>query len=246
MVLLSLCAYGAEQPLVSKKATAFRVRCFEGEQDHCTRHRIPSPDGRFAIQVRYRLDPSGLHAHTTLITPGADPQDLFLEYLNEGAGPSVEVLWAPDSRAFFVNYNKGSAISGHYLAIYRLDDRGNLIDESFLDVTDQAQQDMLVSFPPCKAADLTSLECHEMQSDPDRKFNMRGVDWIRGSSAIVVMAEVPCSSRWGGIMCQVNGYEIEVPTGNILKKMTAAEFKARWQPSLAFKFRIPAAPEYRR
>jgi len=60
------------------------------------------------------------------------------------------------------------------------------------------------------------------------------------------MAEVPCSSSYGGIMCQVMGYEIEVPTGRILKRIDSKHLKSDWQPSMAFDFHVPDPPEYKK
>jgi hypothetical protein len=74
---------------------------------------------------------------------------------------------------------------------------------------------------------------------------MSGVDWVADSSAIVVMAEVPCSGGYGGIMCQVQGYEPEIPTGKIRERMAPRECKKLWQKSMAWNFHIPDPPEYR-
>ena len=57
--------------------------------------------------------------------------------------------------------------------------------------------------------------------------------------------EVPCSSSYGGIMCQVQGYEVNVPTGSIAMRLTARDIKARWQSHMAWTFHIPDPPEYR-
>src|SRR5205807_10018578 len=73
--------------------------------------------------------------------------------------------------------------------------------------------------------------------------NVSGIDWI-SSSTVLVMAEVPCSGLYGGIGCQVMGYELEVPTGRILKRIAAPELKRNWQTSMAWEFEIPDPPEY--
>ena len=101
---------------------------------------------------------------------------------------------------------------------------------------------MVASFPPCKAQNLDRTECMRIEDNPE--FNMSGVAWSRGSSVIDVLAEVPCSSFYGGIMCQVLGYEIEVNTGTILKRLTAGQVGHVWQQSLAWKLRLPDPPVY--
>jgi hypothetical protein len=73
---------------------------------------------------------------------------------------------------------------------------------------------------------------------------MSGVSWVRGSTAVVVMAEVPCSSSYGGIMCQVQGYELDAANGSILKRMSAAELKKQWQHKMAWDMHIPDHPQY--
>jgi len=153
----------------------------------------------------------------------------------------IDLLWSPDSKAFFVNGGNGGGYWGFWVYLYLLGDpQLEPIDTSVNVITD-----MVKSFPPCKAAYLDRETCKSWESNPDREdYNLTGIDWVRGSSAIIVMAEVPCAGSDGGIMCQVMGYELEVPTGKILKRMTAREFAARWQRSMAWKFEIPDPPEY--
>ncbi len=49
----------------------------------------------------------------------------------------------------------------------------------------------------------------------------------------------------GGIDCQVLGYEIEVPSGKILRRMESKEFARRWQHSMAWKFEDPGPAEFK-
>ena len=71
------------------------------------------------------------------------------------------------------------------------------------------------------------------------EFNMSGLAWVEQSSAIIVMAEIPCSSSYGGVMCAVQRYQLKVPTGTIEKRMTARQLKAQWQQTMAWDMRIP-------
>jgi hypothetical protein len=151
---------------------------------------------------------------------------------------SDDVLWSPDSKAFFVNGSHAGASEGYFVYVFRLEDP----ELRPIEVTRQAQRDMVRSFPPCKAAYLDKKTCESLEADP--RYNMSGLDWVNGSAAIVVLAEIPDSSYYGGIMSQGVGYELEVPTGRILKKMSAREFAVRWQRSMAWKFRVSEPPEY--
>jgi len=73
-------------------------------------------------------------------------------------------------------------------------------------------------------------------------YNMAAVAWTGGGRSLVIVGEIPCSSFHGGIMCQVMGYEIEVPTGRILCRMTARELKRRYQSEMAWDLTIPDQP----
>ena len=144
-----------------------------------------------------------------------------------------------DSRWFVVNGSE-NAYSGFAVALYELRDKRVELH----DITRSAQLDMRASFPPCKAAGLTEGTCRRIGTQPD--YNMAALAWTKNSASLILFAEVPCSSSYGGIMCQVQGYEIEVPSGRILKRMTAKAAKRLCQSSAAWNIRIPEAPQYKR
>lgn len=148
-----------------------------------------------------------------------------------------EILWAPDATAFAIN-GSASAFAGFDVLIYRIRADGVVR----VRVTAQAQADMVGAFPPCRASGLALPDCRTIASDPG--FNMSVLTWTRGSSAVVVFAEVPCNSRYGGIMCQVQGYELDVPSGRILRRMTARDTKRRYQWAAAWPISIPDPPDY--
>jgi hypothetical protein len=196
-------------------------------------HRIPSPDGNVVIELQCHApigdaDPVPYLRVRTVAGTWLDVE------LEEGA---KEVLWSPDSKAFLVNGGT-NAYAGFFASVYLV--FANSVQK--LRVTDAVQADMVKTFPPCKAFNRDEHTCKEIARDPE--FNMSGLAWVMGSSAIIVMAEVPCSSSYGGIMCQVQGYQLSVPGGMIARRMTARELKKRWQPSMAWTMRIPEPPEY--
>jgi len=242
--------FGAE-PTWARKATAFPSECdpssAQGEARNptprgalsppiasCKRLRIPAPDGKSSVEVDYRAFGESRHAYLRLITPGRGTREAALP----DGFQDIDLLWAPDSKAFFVNGGNGGGYWGLWVYVYRVDDA----KLSPINITHQAQRDMVRAFPPCKATYLDKKTCTAMESEPE--YNMTGIDWVRDSSTVVVMAEVPCTSSYGGIMCQVMGYELEVPTGRILKKMTAQQLRANWQQSMAWKLRVPEPPDY--
>jgi hypothetical protein len=237
LVGLTPVAHG-ERPTWARKATAFQAVCKERSEFHkCKPLLIPSPDNRSRVEVAYVKDDDMMFASVRLATPGRDTRGIG-EPCSNG---SVELLWSPNSKAFFINSaGCGSAISGFVVSVYLVDSAN--IDEG-LDLTQEAMHDMVKSFPPCKALHHDPEECKVMQTDREY-YNMSGIDWLEDSSGIVVMSEVPPTSRYGGIMGQVMGYELEVPSGRILRRLDAKEFKLKWQKSMAWKFRMPDPPEY--
>ena len=144
-------------------------------------------------------------------------------------------MWARDSSAFVVNGSE-SAHAGNDFVVYRIG--GDRIAPAR--ITRGAQRDMVSTYPPCKASGLDRDDCLRIAKSPE--FNMSAIAWTRGSSGLVVFAEVPCTSSYGGIMCQVMGYELEVPTGRILVRMPARELKRRYQSQMAWPMRIPDRP----
>jgi hypothetical protein len=149
-----------------------------------------------------------------------------------------EVLWAPNSKSFFVNGGE-SAVAGFFVDVYQIMDSGRVAVRT---VTNAAQREMVKSFPPCKALYRDEKECAEYARDPE--YNMSGLGWSDDSSAIYVFAEVPPSSRYGGIMGQVLGYELSVPDGRILRRLTARQAKQEWGTLAAWRIWIPEPPEY--
>lgn len=247
----------AVQPTRAKKATAFPEKCLAAKTQSCTPVRIPAPDGKRSVEVRYRKDSSSdshwaLQAYLLVTTLGRGTRETALP---EGF-QQIDLLWSPDSQAFFVNGGNGGGYWGDWVYVYLLNDP----KLEPIDVTYQAQRDMLKEFPPCMAAypnaedaggcketsrDIDVEKCMKQVADPNYspEYNMTGIDWVNASS-ILVMSEVTCSTSYGGIMCQIMGYELEIPTGRILRRIDAKQLKSRWQKSMAWNFRIPEPPQY--
>lgn len=81
------------------------------------------------------------------------------------------------------------------VAIYRVGDSSAIMLRVI-----EAQEDMLKSFPPCLAKNSDPHDCELLQNHPE-DLNVSAIDWNADGTALVVMAEIVCSSRWGGIMC---------------------------------------------
>ena len=158
---------------------------------------IASPDRRKFLQVicqslpaeepGFVLQLTTKHGHVSQVA------------LPEGA---QELSWPPDSTAFFINGGT-TAISGFFVEVYTVNSSG--IVERHPAFIQAAQRDMVASFPPCRALNADQLTCKSRATNP--QYNMSAVRWQGGSSALDVFAEIPCSGSYGGIMCQVTGYE---------------------------------------
>jgi hypothetical protein len=225
LVLLPALA-AADKPTWARKATGFAGVCTSG---NCRPLRIVAPDKKSAVEVLYQDG----NAYLRITAPDQPVR----EVRDVSGSPSNDLLWAPDSKAFFVDGGEGMSSPG-FVQVYLLDEA----QVRALDVTQQAEQDMVKTYPPCKAVYLDLATCRKMERDPE--YNLTAIDWVKDSSAMVMMAEVPCTSNFGGIMCQSMGYEVEVPSGKILKRMTPPELKTEWQKEMVQRFRIPEPPQY--
>jgi hypothetical protein len=242
MSALLLSVSFAATPSTAKKGVGFQTVCHaDWPKKGCKPLRIPSPNGKNRIEVRYSKDKQSGSMSAYLEVFKAE-QDLGSADPREwDPGSDSDVLWSPDSTKFFVNRGGESAIGMFWVDVYSLDDP----KLEPINTATNALRDMVITFPPCRARDWDPyMDCEELTRDPGF-INMSGVDWLPDSSAIVVMAEVLPSSRFGGIMGEVMGYVIEVPSGKILQRMSGHDFAKRWRHSFAFKFQDPGPPEYK-
>ena len=58
--------------------------------------------------------------------------------------------------------------------------------------------------------------------------NVAGMKWMGASNRLLVVGNVPDSSRYGANMIKWLGYEIEIPSGKILRRYSRAEFRSKW------------------
>lgn len=227
--LLVLCsfamlAHAADKPIWAKAATVLWPT-----RGRANPQRIGSPDGKTVLQVfPVRSSERFLRIHVS--REEGHSQDVDLD---EGAH---ELLWAPDSTAFLVN-GSSSGYAGFFTTAYRFGPDGL----RKLNFTENAQRDMVTSFPPCKASNRLEALCMTIERNPE--FNMSGLAWV-GPSQIAVIAEVPCVSSFGGIMCQIQGYVLGLPDGRIIERLPARELKTHWQKNMAWSMRIPDPPTY--
>lgn len=188
-----------------------------------------APDKSTWVEVLYQDGGAYLRV-TQAGKPPREIHDVF-------ASPHNDLLWSPDSKAFFVDAGEGMT-SPAFVQVYLLADE----PLRAIDVTHLAEQDMVQTFPPCKALFLDQSTCGKIEREPD--YNMTAITWLKDSSSLVVLAQVPCTSNYGGISCQSMGYEVEVPSGKILKRLQPAEFKQAYQKFMEQKYDLPIPPQY--
>lgn len=224
-----------EKPMWAAEATALDLRCEPGQSG------IQSPDHRYSVTVNCET-----HKGVVVDQPVTyETYSLRVMALAGGASAAplregaYELLWAPSSRMFLVNGSENS-YSGFFVDVYQIGPSG----VRKLTITGPAQRDMVKTFPPCKAWNRDEATCAGIASDPE--FNMSGLAWTANSSAIRVFAEVPCDSLYGGIMCQIRGYELNALDGSILKRLSASQTKRQWGKYAAWNIRIPEPPKYGR
>jgi len=226
----------APGPIWAREAVAITVKCGGGQTQ--ARQRVASPDGSTTLELLCRnstRDDEGLLLRavrgdrTIVLVPVVTSDDSWRPQ---------ELLWAPDSTAFFIN-GSPSAYAGFAFVVYRV--AANSVTP--VDVTNLTQRDMVRTFPPCRARSLSDAECGVIEEKPE--FNMSALAWSHGDAAVIVFGEVPCSGQYGGIACQVMGYEVAVPTGTILQRLSAPELKRRCQSDMAWPMKMPDPPQYR-
>jgi hypothetical protein len=192
----------AGKPNWIRHATSFPGQC----QSSCPTVRVVAPDKSTSAEVLYQDGGAYLRVAQT----GKPPREIHDVFTS----PHNDLLWSPDSKAFFVDAGEGMT-SPSFVQVYLLDDE----QLRAIDVTPLAEQDMVQTFPPA-------------------------IIWSDNSSALVVLAQVPCTSNYGGISCQSMGYEVEVPSGKILKRLQPAEFKKTYQKFMEQKYDVPIPPQY--
>ena len=157
-------SYGqsAEQPIWAKHATALDLSCSPKSKI------IYSPD--HLSSVRVLCHKIGVDDATYSLQVKTSRRRIFVTSLGVGAH---ELLWSPNSLAFFVDGGL-SAYSGFFVDVYELSP-GALHK---INITGDAQRDMVASYPPCKAYNRDEATCGRIATDPG--FNMSGLVWLRG------------------------------------------------------------------
>jgi len=173
-------------------------------------------DADAPLQARYKL---GI-AESTVELKDADPE-----------WRPQEVLWSPTGKAFVVN-GTASAIGGKNFQVYRLEGG----DLKRVDIAGAARKAMFERLAKCWPQ---MRKGREFSDQGLRSLNMLALSWLDEGRALAVFGEVPPSSMFGAAMGDVMGFEIDARTGSVLRSLTAADFKQRWQPAASWALAVP-------
>jgi hypothetical protein len=230
ILLQAVSLLAAEKPTWSIFATTV-APCSSSELNHC--RSVQSFYGGKTVSLRLVPNGSDFDGKLSVRTQRSRVFPLSIDNDWNLLG-GVDVLWSPDSR--FLAITGGLNAYTESTRIFEVTPSGVRL----LNVFHEAKADMLKGFPPCKSAGIDREDCERREKNPF--FNFAAIAWS-DPNTLVVMAEIPCSSSRGIFMCQVMGYEIDVRTGHVFRRMDARQFKARWQQAMAWNFRIPESPE---
>ena len=235
MLMFVSTSAGADAAIWAKSGIRIEATC-DGSQPAVSPP-VKSPDKTVEVAVHCKTLNKDNADIALTVRRGGRVWEIALPMVVRGGWRPQELLWSSDGRQFIVNGSE-NAYAGDAFVVVNLHDQNPKARE----ITAGAQRDMVLRFPPCKAANREEDICRRVERHPD--FNMSAITWARDSHAVVVMAEVPSSSSYGGIMGQVEGYEIDSASGRILKRLSATQLKAFWQSEMAFTMTIPEPAVY--
>lgn len=135
--------------------------------------------------------------HTTLL------QDIL------ALPPLVEVLWAPDSRAFIVNGSDGGLVGDWKAHFYTLDDGDRPVARDLAGLIEP----LVRKFPQC--------------GEDEPYTNLGAVAWLKEGKELLVAAEVPDHSPCRN-MGAIKGFRISVTSWKVVEQISAAELHRKW------------------
>lgn len=225
LLIPALASASAEHFTWAKGAHHFHAECPQ-DKSRCTLARVLSPDHGSALLARVT---DGVL--TLSIVHGAKGYEL-VGTLGSMPPVDLEVLWSPDSSAVSISWNETGIT--HKTEAFVVTPHGPRL----LNLA-PVMQDFSRDFPPC-------VESHDPGPCPyasnGSDANYLAVAWA-SPHTLVLMAEAGESSSYGKNLAQLEGYEIDASDGKILRELTAAAFKSRWQSHMGWRFRIPEPPE---
>lgn len=166
---------------------------------------IPAPAGERVAQVSgYKI--SILESGKALA--GLDQEGVF---------SLAELGWSDDGRALFVSESEGGIVGTWMTVVYLVEGDG----VARVTVGEEVREHFMQRYQ-CEVAD---------DPESNEEPNIAAITWLDGSRRLLMVAEVPPHSscaQMGWFM----GYEIAVPSGDIVQTYETAELVKRWRPEL--------------
>lgn len=213
----------AERILWAKGATHFGHECPPSRADSCILANVASPDHQIALEVRRTRDDISFEVvrgtkHFRLSTPAGMDAEI-------GWYTGMEILWAPNSSAVSLAWSENAITLASQIYVMTPDgpipmDLGAVM------------ADLVKDYPPCVG---NPGPCPINRDGKD--YNYLTVGWA-APHTVALMGEVGESSSFGRNMAKVNGYEVDVPSGRIVRVLKPKAFKERWQSHMGWAFNV--------
>jgi hypothetical protein len=160
---------------------------------------IRSPDRHSRVSFRWISEKNG-DEHVEIDTFGAVGQSHF----DLGAGVDSEVLWSPDSSAFFITTSDGGAAGPYRLLTFQRDRHGVKI----VDITPLVER----AFG------------HPVRCDTPSSPNVAGVTWLDGAKRVLAVGEVYPDTNCDS-MGTFKAYEVDLRRRHIVRIYDQLEAK---------------------
>lgn len=126
-----------------------------------------------------------------------------------GAYVGAEVVWSPDSSAFFVTYSDSGAVGTYHVLVYTIDEKGPHRSE-----------------PIPNGRKLLKPDCMTPEYP-----NVGGIRWGDDSHTLIIAVEVPPHSSCVD-MGTFKAYEISLPSGTVLNEYGQLDAKRSFADAL--------------
>lgn len=170
---------------------------------------IPSPDGRKSIVVKPPRSNEFEFTHDVSVRVNGHEFETAI-----GSWVGAEVLWSPDSEAFFVTYSDGGAVGTFHLMVFYVGETGLRIVE-----------------PIPNGREVFAPHCFSPENP-----NVAGIRWVGDSSRLLLAIEVPPHSSCAD-MGTFRAFEIRLPDGGIVNRFDQLPAKKQFRQYMGAELR---------
>lgn len=161
---------------------------------------IPSPNGKLSIN-------------------GSD-DGLYLKSENNGISridvaavrPLAEVLWAPDSKHFAINFSDGGLVGTWNIKVFAIDKN-------------------IMSVPLNVKRFIVPAANKLLKCEPEEVANLGVASWLNNGKELLVVAAVPNHSTCRN-MGDISGFRVSAKSGRIIQQYSGIELRKKWKQVL--------------